>query len=275
MLLSLLSFDPADPSWSQIGYQTDIQNIAGPVGAKFADILFCVFGWLSYLFPPFFAFCGYLLFKRFKDLLTVDYFIISVCASFGLLLTAIAACAIASINFDDIYIYSSGGVVGDVISSVLLPQLNFVGSSLLLLCGLCIGLTLMTGISWLTVAEALGQLVITTGLAIWNYQHSWQQLRAKFAKQDGVYCESSSVKVIAKTTEKKSYLTKDLSLAKSDTSTYAAGSNPHSKQSLTGGWHKQMNRQQNAMKSDVTNVLNRRLVLIRKTMNRKLTLNCY
>ena len=220
MLLSLLSFDPADPSWSQIGYQTDIQNIAGPVGAKFADILFCVFGWLSYLFPPFFAFCGYLLFKRFKDLLTVDYFILGL-RIFGLLLTAIAACAIASINFDDIYIYSSGGVVGDVISSVLLPQLNFVGSSLLLLCGLCIGLTLMTGISWLTVAEALGQFVITTGLAIWNYQHSWQQLRARFAKQDGVTAESSSVKVIAKTTEKKSPY-QDLSLAKSDTSTYAA-----------------------------------------------------
>ena len=198
MLLALLSFDPADPSWSQIGYRTDIQNIAGPVGAKLADILLCVFGWLSYVFPPFFAFCGYLLFKRFKDLLTVDYFILGL-RIFGLLLTAISACAIASINFDDIYIYSSGGVVGDVISSSLLPQLNFVGSSLLLLCTLSIGLTLMTGISWLTVAESLGHFVISAAMAIWNFEQSLQNLRAKFAKQ-----ETAQVKVIAKTTEKKS-----------------------------------------------------------------------
>lgn len=214
MLLSLLSFDPADPSWSQIGYRTDIQNIAGPVGAKFADILFCVFGWLSYLFPPFFAFCGYLLFKRFKDLLSVDYFILGL-RIFGLLLTAVSACAIASINFDDIYIYSSGGVVGDVISSFLIPQLNFVGSSLLLLCGLCIGLTLMTGISWLTVAEALGQLVVASAMAIWHYEQSWQQLRAKFTKQDQAVIESNAVKVIAKTSEKKTPY-QDLSTVKAD-----------------------------------------------------------
>lgn len=224
MLLSLLSFDPADPSWSQIGYQTDIQNIAGPMGAKFADILFCVFGWLSYLFPPFFAFCGYLLFKRFKDLLSVDYFILGL-RIFGLLLTAISACAIASINFDDIYIYSSGGVVGDVISSALLPQLNFVGSSLLLLCGFCIGLTLMTGISWLTVAEALGHFVITTALAIWNFQQSWQQLLSKFSKQERTAVESNSVKVIAKTSEKKSPY-QDLSLAKTDTPNVTAEQSP-------------------------------------------------
>jgi len=159
MLLALLSFDPADPSWSQTGYQTDIHNFAGPVGAEVADILFCVFGWLSYLFPPFFAFCGYLLFKRFKDLISLDYLILGL-RLLGLLLTVISACAISSINFDDFYIYSSGGVVGDVIVSMLLPQLNFVGSSLLLLCSFCIGLTLLTGISWLTVADELGRFVV-------------------------------------------------------------------------------------------------------------------
>lgn len=159
MLLALLSFDPADPSWSQTGYHTDIHNFAGPVGARTADVLFAVFGWLSYLFPPFFAFCGYLLFKRFKDLISIDYLILGL-RLLGLLLTVISACAISSINFDDFFIYSSGGVVGDVIVGILLPNLNFVGSSLLLLCSFCIGLTLLTGISWLTVADELGRFVM-------------------------------------------------------------------------------------------------------------------
>lgn len=159
MLLALLSFDPADPSWSQTGYHTDIHNFAGPVGARTADVLFAVFGWLSYLFPPFFGFCGYLLFKRFKDLISIDYLILGL-RLLGLLVTVITACAISSINFDDFFIYSSGGVVGDVIVGILLPNLNFVGSSLLLLCGFCIGLTMLTGISWLTVADELGRFVM-------------------------------------------------------------------------------------------------------------------
>jgi len=171
MLLALLSFDPADPSWTQTGYHTDIRNIAGPVGAEVADILFAVFGWLSYLVPPFLAFCGYLLFRRFTDLLSLDYFVLGM-RLLGLLLTVISACAISSINFDDIFMYSSGGVVGDVLVALLLPQLSFVGSSLLLLCSFCIGLTLLTGISWLTVADQLGALTVSIARHLWNFNAS-------------------------------------------------------------------------------------------------------
>ena len=178
MLLSLLSFDPADPSWTQTGYHSDIRNIAGPIGAEIADILLAVFGWLSYLVPPFLAFCGYLLFRRFTDLLSLDYFVLGM-RLLGLLLTVVSACAISSINFDDIYMYSSGGVVGDVVVAFLLPQLSFVGSSLLLLCSFCIGLTLLTGISWLTVADELGALVVTTAQRLWHFDQSIQLLLAK------------------------------------------------------------------------------------------------
>ncbi|ALZ78018.1 cell division protein FtsK [Rheinheimera sp. F8] len=179
MLLALLSFDPADPSWTQTGYHTDIRNIAGPVGAEVADILFAVFGWLSYLVPPFLAFCGYLLFRRFTDLLSLDYFVLGM-RLLGLLLTVISACAISSINFDDIFMYSSGGVVGDVLVALLLPQLSFVGSSLLLLCSFCIGLTLLTGISWLTVADQLGALTVSIARHLWHFNASRDALLRRF-----------------------------------------------------------------------------------------------
>ena len=178
MLLALLSFDPADPSWTQTGYHSDIRNIAGPIGAEVADILFAVFGWLSYLVPPFLAFCGYLLFRRFTDLLSLDYFVLGM-RLLGLLLTVISACAISSINFDDIYMYSSGGVVGDVLVAVLLPQLSFVGSSLLLLCSFCIGLTLLTGISWLTVADELGAFTVATARRLWHFNATIDALMRK------------------------------------------------------------------------------------------------
>ena len=180
LLLALLSFDPADPSWSQTGYQTDIRNIAGPVGAETADILFCIFGWLSYLVPPFIGFSGYLLFRRFRDLLSIDYFVLGL-RLLGLLLTVVSACAISSINFNDIFMYSSGGVVGDVTVGLLMPQLHFAGSSLLLLCIFCIGLTLMTGISWLTVADGLGELVVNAVRAIWYWQETMAKLRQRWS----------------------------------------------------------------------------------------------
>lgn len=160
MLIALLSFDSADPSWSQTGYAVDVKNIAGPVGAQIADMLLCIFGWIAFLFPPFFAFCGYLLFRRFKDFLSLDYLILGQ-RLLGLLLSVSSACAISSMNFDDLFIYSSGGVVGDLLVQNLLPYLSFAGTTLALLCSFCIGLTLLTGISWLTVADSLGWLVTT------------------------------------------------------------------------------------------------------------------
>ncbi|MBZ9610697.1 DNA translocase FtsK [Rheinheimera maricola] len=155
LLLALLSFDPADPSWSQTGYQSNVHNYAGQIGAWLADLLLFSFGWIAYLVPFLVALAGYLLFKRFHDLMRLDYLILGL-RLVGLVLTLLSATAISSLNFNDIFYFSSGGVIGDVVSGTLLPYFNFIGTILLLLCGFATGLTLMTGISWLTLADALG-----------------------------------------------------------------------------------------------------------------------
>ncbi|MEE2003331.1 DNA translocase FtsK 4TM domain-containing protein [Alkalimonas sp. MEB108] len=178
LLLALISFNPADPSWSQTGYQHGVSNYAGPVGAWLADLLLFSFGWIAYLIPVLVAGVGYLLFKRFHHVLELDYLILGL-RLIGLLLTMISATAISSMNFNDIYYFSSGGVVGDVFSGLLLPYLNFVGTTLLLLCFFATGLTLMTGISWFTVMDALGAWVWQAGcwllqLPSW-LQDKWQQ----------------------------------------------------------------------------------------------------
>jgi S-DNA-T family DNA segregation ATPase FtsK/SpoIIIE len=159
MLLALMSFDPADPSWSQAGYQTSVHNYAGPKGAWIADILLFTFGWIAYLVPPLVAFAGYLLTRRAKALLEMDYLILGL-RLIGLVLSILCATAISSLNFNDIFYFSSGGVVGDVVVSVLMPNFNFIGTILLLLCGLSTGLTLATGISWVTVADELGAVTL-------------------------------------------------------------------------------------------------------------------
>ncbi|MDP5034900.1 MAG: DNA translocase FtsK 4TM domain-containing protein [Alishewanella sp.] len=182
MLLSLLSFDPADPSWSQTGYHQQINNYAGRSGAWLADVLLVSFGWVAYLLPFVVALTGYLLFKRYHDLLQLDYLILGL-RLFGVLLTLCAATAISSMNFNDIYYFSSGGVLGDRISGNLLPYFNFIGTSLLLLCAFATGLTLLTGISWLTVADYLGAQCFALFNLVLNFPQFLAERRAANAER--------------------------------------------------------------------------------------------
>jgi len=163
LFLALTSFHPADPSWSQTGYQGSIHNSAGAIGAWFADALLFSLGFVAYLLPFGLAGLGYMMFRRTHKLLELDYLTVGL-RLIGLVLTLVGASALASINFDNIYQFSAGGVIGDVISSSLLPYFNLLGTTLLLLTFLATGLTLVTGISWVWIADSLGAGIITAVL---------------------------------------------------------------------------------------------------------------
>ncbi|MEF1187363.1 DNA translocase FtsK 4TM domain-containing protein, partial [Vibrio sinaloensis] len=49
--VALLTFSPADPSWSQTAWGGQVDNAGGLVGAWFADTLFFTFGSLAYPIP--------------------------------------------------------------------------------------------------------------------------------------------------------------------------------------------------------------------------------
>ena len=175
-LLALLSFDPADSNWSQTGYQNTVNNYTGPIGAWLSDLLLLYFGWIAYLVPFMIAGAGFLLFKRFHNLLQLDYLILGL-RLIGIVLTLISAAAICSLNFNDIFYFSSGGVVGDIVSHSLMPHLNFIGTTLLLLCGFATGLTFMTGISWLCVADALGAMCFWFVRQLTSIPQRWRDSR--------------------------------------------------------------------------------------------------
>ncbi len=183
LFLALASFHPADPSWSQTGYEGTIENAAGAIGAWFADGLLFSFGFVAYLIPFGLVGVGYLAFQRPHQLLELDWLAVGL-RLIGLLLTLVGSSALAALNFADIYSFSAGGVVGDVISSSLLPYFNLIGTTLLLLTFLATGLTLVTGLSWVLVAERIGASAIW--LSQWlvtHVQQLWAQLRRQ-AKED-------------------------------------------------------------------------------------------
>ncbi|MFT6737020.1 MAG: S-DNA-T family DNA segregation ATPase FtsK/SpoIIIE, partial [Kangiellaceae bacterium] len=161
LLLSLAYFHPSDPGWSQAGMQIEVQNVMGPVGAYFADILLFTFGVTAYIIPFAVAFVGWFIFLHIKNVVELDYLTISL-RLVGVILLVFGFTGIASINFDDFYRVSAGGAMGDIIGDALLPYFSFVGTVLLLLCFFLTGCTLATGISWFQFIDSIGASVIYT-----------------------------------------------------------------------------------------------------------------
>ena len=159
VMLALFSFDPADPGWAQTGYQTQIRNLGGAVGAYISDLLLNLFGAIAYSLPFVLAITGWLLFQKFHRLMQLDYLTLGL-KFIGFIMFYIGITSIASMNFDDIFYFSAGGILGDVLSKSILPYLSFVGSTLLFLLLCCSGFVLLTGFSWLKFIDSVGAYTI-------------------------------------------------------------------------------------------------------------------
>ena len=153
--IALLSFNPADPSWSQTAWGGTVNNAGGLLGAWIADTLFFTFGSLAYPIPVILTAITWISFRNRDKEDKIDFMIWGT-RLLGLTLLILTGCGLADINFDDIWYFSSGGVVGDVLTSLAMPTLNVLGSTLVFLFLWGAGFTLLTGISWLTIVEWLG-----------------------------------------------------------------------------------------------------------------------
>ncbi|MDF0535613.1 DNA translocase FtsK 4TM domain-containing protein [Shewanella sp. A32] len=174
VLLALSSFSPSDPGWSQTNFQGTVTNLTGKVGAWVADILFYFFGYTAFILPIVIAATGWLLFKRAHRLSDVDYFSVGL-RLVGFILMLLSMAALVSMNANDIYEFSAGGVAGDVIWQGMLPYFNQLGTTLLLLCFVGAGFTLMTGISWITIAEMLGLGTLWFLKKVWHLPKLFQR----------------------------------------------------------------------------------------------------
>ncbi|MEI7375509.1 DNA translocase FtsK 4TM domain-containing protein [Dickeya chrysanthemi] len=155
LAVALLSFSPSDPSWSQTAWHEPIHNLGGGVGAWLADTLFFVFGVLAYAIPVVMVSLCWVIYQQRGQRATPDYFTLSL-RLIGTLALILTSCGLAALNVDDIYYFASGGVLGSLLSSSMIPRFNNIGATMILLCVWAAGLTLFTGWSWLTIAEKIG-----------------------------------------------------------------------------------------------------------------------
>ncbi|RKO79806.1 cell division protein FtsK [Pectobacterium parmentieri] len=158
--VALLSFSPSDPSWSQTAWHEPIHNVGGVAGAWLADTLFFIFGVLAYAIPPIMLSLCWVAFRQRDNHQSIEYFTFSL-RLIGTLALILTSCGLAALNIDDLYYFASGGVLGSLLSSSMIPRFNSMGATLVLLCVWGAGLTLFTGWSWLTIAEKIGAGVLS------------------------------------------------------------------------------------------------------------------
>ncbi len=194
LAVSLYSFSPADPSWSQTSWGAEINNAAGAFGAWIADTLFFTFGSLAYTLPIVIGVLTWGLFRSRGENEFIDPMLWGT-RILGLCLVILTSCGLADINFDDFWYFSSGGVIGDVLTSLALPTFNLLGSTLVFLFFWGAGFTLLSGISWLSVVEKLGSTAIIVSTWLLNRLRGTpkEKLRSvEFdAQQDNLVTESN------------------------------------------------------------------------------------
>lgn len=160
LMAALLSFNPSDPSWSQTAWHEPIHNLGGAPGAWLADTLFFVFGVMAYTLPLIILGGCWFAYRHRANEDYIDYFAVAL-RMIGALALILTSCGLAAINADDIWYFASGGVLGSLLSTAMMPMLNSAGGTIALLCVWAAGLTLFTGWSWVSIAEKIGSVVLS------------------------------------------------------------------------------------------------------------------
>ncbi len=193
LFISLFSYSPADPSWSHsISGNIDpgkLHNMGGVFGAWFADIFLYLFGYFGYLFPLMILYSGWLVYRGRNEQEVFHGWHFSL-RTIGFIFTICSGTALSSMHFNHpavILPFHAGGILGEVLATQLQQWFSFVGSTLLLLTLFLIGITLFTGLSWLSLMDATGALVLNTHQHLmerWrNYWEKKKRLKAEKAEQ--------------------------------------------------------------------------------------------
>jgi len=159
LLVSLATYHPSDPGWSNSGAYAQIHNAGGLVGAWLADVLLYLLGYLAYLFPVMVGYSGWLVYRGHTPGGGIDLHVLAVRWS-GFLLTVGAGCGLATLDSEAGIAglpAGSGGVLGNVIGNSLVDVVSPVGASLFLLALFLTGVTLFTGLSWLVTMDFIGK----------------------------------------------------------------------------------------------------------------------
>ncbi len=155
LLLSLLSYHETDSGWSSIHNARKIVNAGGKVGAWLSDFLLYMFGYIAYFFPLMIVYATWFFFRESREQTEIDYYLLGI-KIVGFLLIVVGGTGLASLYLVAFHYgipFEAGGIVGNLISTLLTQQFNRIGSSVFLFATLLAGITWFTGISWMKLSK--------------------------------------------------------------------------------------------------------------------------
>ena len=165
-LLILLSYDLNDPGWTYItNNKQTIANLGGYFGANLADMSFTMFGIMAYVLPLLLGYASWIYFNKsvFNKSTEIAEGGFSLVRCLGVVAILLAGSALAEFQFTQFNVFmplSSGGMLGHFVANLLVSYFAFTVSTLLLLGMFLIGISLTIHLSWLSVADILGNLII-------------------------------------------------------------------------------------------------------------------
>lgn len=198
VLLSLNTYSVADPGWSHISHKAGvINNACGQVGAYLADALYWLFGYFAYLLPACAVYVSWLVLQDHRALREVNKPALFLRAS-GFLFLLISGCSLLSLETGFKILdagHSAGGLLGDFVADGFNYALNPQGASLLLMAILLVGITWLTGLSWVRATEFIGFYTLYLGDWLWRYgKVFFDWLVGKVHQLEGAKAESEPVK---------------------------------------------------------------------------------
>lgn len=168
LLVALFTHISSDPGWTQLWsrHQAHISvvNAGGRAGAFLSDFLLFIFGNLAFLFPLLLVYAAWLYLRYREELKDPEfgtYFIMLRVAGFVFIL--IPGCALATLYGASIADAAPGGLVGHLVAGAMVAAFNFTGASIILAALFLSGITLFSGLSWLRVADVIGDKAWTLG----------------------------------------------------------------------------------------------------------------
>ncbi|MBP9722818.1 MAG: DNA translocase FtsK 4TM domain-containing protein [Gammaproteobacteria bacterium] len=168
LLICLVTYNMSDSGFTHINSNNkNIANYGGQLGAWFSDVMYYFFGYLSYWIPVSLFYAAYRSYAKRAEELVFDW-LPWIIRTTGFLLALFSGSALASLYVGYInhiitlnpLIMGPGGLLGKIISIGFVNLFNNIGATVLLSAGFFIGVTLVTGLSWILVLDYTGQKVL-------------------------------------------------------------------------------------------------------------------
>ena len=153
--LTLTTYHENDKSWMNSS-STEVQNLGGIFGSHLSETLYFLFGKAAFMIPLLLVFIAIVTYNKVKERThesgTVRYL--------GYIFFIASLCSLLSIHSINNLESGSGGLIGDVTASILVDNFNIIGSTIILITFLIIGITFWLKLSWVYIFEITGKCTI-------------------------------------------------------------------------------------------------------------------